>query len=136
MGANIGEQVVDDPPKRGAISDHLDRLGGAKDERPLGTDGAGRLDRLVHKADELDWLGRCGRALVELGEREEVLDELSHARRLGLDPREHPRKVLLVARRASPEQLGVGRDGRNRRSELVRRVGDEASEALVGCLQV
>ena len=73
--------------------------------------------------------------LVEAGERQQVLDEDAHARRLVLDAAHRLRvSASRVARRADAEQLGVAADRGQRRAQLVRGVGQEAAQAVLAGL--
>ena len=69
--------------------------------------------------------------LVEPRERQQILDEHAHARRLVLDARHRLGDVLGLCRRADPEQLGVPADRGQRRAQLVRGVREEAAQALL-----
>ena len=70
--------------------------------------------------------------LVELGQRQHVLDEASHPRRLLLGAAHRVVEGGLVAQPAEAVQLGVAADRRDRRAQLVRCVGDEAAQARLG----
>ena len=85
-------------------------------------------------AGEVDVLADQVADLVQARERQQVLDEHAHARGLGLDARHRLLGVLGVARRADPEQLGVAADRRQRRAQLVRRVGQEGAQPVLGRL--
>ena len=63
------------------------------------------------------------------------VDQAVHACRLGADPRHDPREVLGVLGGAPLEELGVGRDGGDGRAQLVRGVGDELAQVLLGLPQ-
>ena len=82
-------------------------------------------------AAQVDRLADLLADLVEAREREQVLDEHAHPRRLVLDPRHRLRDVLGLRGGADPEELGVAADRRQRRAQLVRRVGQEAAQALL-----
>ena len=88
------------------------------------------------ESDELDRLDRDQCSFVELGEGEQVLDQPGHPRRLALDTAEHPADVLFVGDGTAAEQFGVGRDSGDRGPQLVRSVGDEATQPFLGLLQV
>ena len=72
-------------------------------------------------------------ALVEAGQQEQVVDERSHAHRLGLGAPHRLLQLLALFEPAAPVQLGVAADGRDRRAQLVRRVGDELPQSLLRC---
>jgi hypothetical protein len=78
----------------------------------------------------------CGAVghLVEPRERQQVLDEHAHARRLVLDPAHRLLHLLRLAYGAHPEQLRVAADRGQRRAQLVRRVGDELAQAVLAGL--
>ena len=88
-------------------------------------------------ADERGEVERCVRGvgdLVEARERQQVLDQHAHARRLVLDPPHRLLDVSGLARGAHAEQLGVAADRGERRAQLVRGVGDEAAQAVLAGL--
>ena len=71
-------------------------------------------------------------APVQLGEQEQVLDQATHAGRLLLDALQRLAPPRLVGEPAAPEQLRVAPDGGERRPQLVRRVGHELAQAILG----
>ena len=73
--------------------------------------------------------------LVQARERQQVLDEHAHARRLVLDAAHRLLDVRGLARGAHAEQLGVAADRGQRRAQLVRGVGDEAPQAVLAGLR-
>ncbi len=70
--------------------------------------------------------------LVEPGEQQEVVDEHPHADGLFFDPAHRLGEVLGPLIGAAAEQLGVAADRRQRRAQLVRRVGRELPQACFG----
>ena len=81
------------------------------------------------EAGEVDRLAFERAALVEAREQQQVVDEHAHARRRFLDAPHRLGEIVGPGARAAPEQLGVAADRRERRAQLVRRVGDEAAQA-------
>ena len=77
---------------------------------------------------EVDRLALERPALVEPGEQQQVLDEHAHALALAADPGHRAGEVVGPPVGAALEQLGVGANGRERRAQLVRGVGDEAAQ--------
>ena len=71
-------------------------------------------------------------ALVEAREQQQVVDEHAHAVRVLLDAAHRLGEVFGTVGRAAAEQLGVAADRRERRAQLVRRVGDEPPQARFG----
>ncbi len=89
-------------------------------DRPLGRDGPGRLDRLGAQRHQFDRDVLDGLALVQPRQREQVGDQALHPGRLGPDACHHPRRGPRCLSGSAPlEQLGVGRDGGDRRAQLV-----------------
>ena len=104
---------------------------GRGSHRPAGRHGAcvgGGVDR---EHPEVDGLSFQRPALVEPGQQEEVVDELSHPPRLGLGA---PHRLVAfrgVVESPAAVQLRVAADGRHRRPQLVRGVGDELPEPFL-----
>ncbi len=73
-------------------------------------------------------------SFVESREQQQVLDEETHALRLACDPRHRPLEVVGAGRGTAREELGVGANGSQRRTQLMRCVGDEAPQLLLRCL--
>ena len=65
------------------------------------------------------------------GQEQQILDEHAHPLALLLDPSHRQRGVGRVVRRPAAEQLRVAADRRERRAQLVRRVGEEPTERLL-----
>ena len=128
------------------VAEHLAQL-----ERVGGDDGAARRPRARSRgrapwrarrrprraasARDVDGLAHRVAHLVQAREREQVLDEHAHARRLVLDPPHRLLDLLGRARGAHAEQLGVAADRGERRAQLVRRVGEEAPQPLLARLR-
>jgi hypothetical protein len=132
--ARVGEQVGDDLAQPGLVARH-DGRGIREPDLPI-VAGARRLrvaDRLDHDAIEVDRSGSELAALVEPSEQQQVLDELGHAHRLRLDAADACTRRAAARRRAAGE-LGVAADRRERRPQLVARVGDEAAHLLLALL--
>ena len=72
--------------------------------------------------------------LVEPREQQHVVDEPAHPRRLVLDPAHRVGLLGLGRDRSRAPQLRIAADRRQRRAQLVRRVRDEATEAILRLL--
>ena len=70
--------------------------------------------------------------MIEAREQQHVVDERTHSVRLFFDAAHRLREVLGAFGGAPAEQLGVTTDRGERRSQLVRRVADEAPKARFG----
>ena len=70
--------------------------------------------------------------LVELGEHQHVLDQPAHAGGLLLGAAHRVVERGLLAEAADAVELGVAADGGEGRAQLVRGVGDESTETLLG----
>ena len=90
------------------------------------------LDGVARHVLELDGLALERPALVEPGEQEEVVDEEPHPSGLALDAVHRPLEIVRALAGAAVEELGVGAHGGERRAQLVRRIGDEAAQAVLG----
>ena len=134
MRANVREQVVDRLPQPNAIAEH-DQRDGRDLDRPVGLDGVGGLDRLGDERAEVDPRALERPALVEPGEQEQIIDEHAHSLRLAFDAAHRARQIVGPRLGAALEQLGVRADGRERRAQLVRRVGDEPAQLSLGRLE-
>ena len=132
VDARVVEQVVDDLTDPSGVPDDLDRPARGQLDRALRFDGARSFDRVRHHGDEVERFTFERPSLIEASEQEEVVDEHAHPGGLGLDVRHRLGQVLRVGVGAATEELGVAADRRQRRPELVRRIGDEAPEALLG----
>ena len=83
-------------------------------------------------AVQVDRLGPQRPAPVQLGQQQEVLDQAAHPGRLLLDPLERLVPPRLVGEPAPAQQLGVAPDRGERRPQLVRGVGHELAQPLLG----
>ena len=131
MGPDVGQQVVEHLAQAVLVAGHLDRARGRELHGPLGPDGGRGPDGL---GDQRHQLHRCHlhrHALVQAGQREEVVDQPVHAGRLGADARNDAREVLGVLGPAPLEELGVGRHGGDRGAQLVRGVRHELAQVLL-----
>ena len=84
----------------------------------------GHIDVLAHEVVEF----------VQPREREQVLDQHAHARRLALDAAHRLLGVRFIAGGAGAEQLRIAADRGKRRPQLVRGVGEEAAQAALARL--
>ena len=104
--------------------------------QPDGADVAIRMALLRLPADRFDdgsqGDGREGQVLpgIRLGQRQQVLDQPAHPLAFTGDILGGGGPHVLGHGRTMRQQLGVAADGRQRRAELVRRVGDEAALGL------
>ena len=128
---DVREQVVDELPEPVAVAGDDGGLRLERD-RPAGIDGERGVDGLGDDRVELDRLPLERPALVEPGEQEQVVDEQAHPLRLAADAAHRAGEVVRPPVGAAEEQLGVRAHGGERRAQLVRRVGDEAPEPLLG----
>ena len=103
-------------------------------DRAVGGGRAGVVGGIAGELREVDLGVRRVGDLVEPRERQQVLDEHAHARRLVLDPPHRLLDVGGLARRAHPEQLRVAADRGERRAQLVRGVADELAQAILARL--
>ena len=71
------------------------------------------------------------RGLVQGGQRQQVLHQDSHPRRFGLDPCHRSLQRRRVVDGAQPEQLRVAANRRQRRAQLMGRVGQEPPELIL-----
>ena len=90
------------------------------------------LDCVAGHVLELDGLALERPALVEPGEQEEVVDQEPHPPGLALDAVHRPLEIVRALAGAAVEELGIGPHGGKRRAQLVRRVGDEAAQPVLG----
>ena len=135
VARSVDERVADD------VGEHLPQaiLVTRHHDRPLdvGADRPARVDRrriagsVGHEHGEIDRPGLERPVLVELGERQHVVDEAAHPDRLLLGS---SHRLVQLARLAEPpasEQLGVPTDRGDRCAQLMRRIGDELAEPVL-----
>ena len=101
-------------------------------DRPVRPDRARGVDRVLEHRDEIDPLGRERTALVEPGEEQQIVDQHLHPRGLDPDPAHDPRQIGGPFVRAALEELRVRGHRAQRGAQLVRRVGDELAQLLLG----
>ena len=99
---------------------------------PVGLDCERGLDRLAHYLFELDRLTLERPSLVEARQEEQVVHEQAHPLRLAADALHRARKVVRPPVGAAREQLGIRAYRGQRRPQLVRGVGHEAAQLLLG----
>ncbi len=110
-----------------AVHDHP--LGHGRRHPPLGGTGArigGGVDR-EHAEIDRRLFERA--TLVEPRQQQEVVDERAHAQRLRLGAAHRLLQRLALFETASSVQLRVAADRRDRRAQLVGRVGDELPQS-------
>ena len=116
--------------RRRSVAGHDDGPGRRDLDRSRPGVAAARPSTASRDGGQVDRIALERAALVEAGEQQQVVDEHAHARRLALDAAHRLRQVVGAVGGAAPEQLGVAADRRERRAQLVRRVGDEPAQAL------
>ena len=131
MAPHVGQQVVDDLPQSVAIAPYLDGAGDIERDRPVGLDCSGRLHGIGGHGPDVDRGPFERAALVEPRQQEQVVDQHTHARRLLLDACQQPGEVLGMTIGPQPVELRVGAHRGHRRTQLVRRVGDELPYVLL-----
>ena len=129
---HVREQVVQDLPQPLAVALHLDRLRRVELDLAAGVERAGRLDRVTCDLLDLDGLALERASLVEPGEQEQVVDEQSHPARLALDAGHRALEIVGPLARAAVEELRIGAHRGERRAQLVRGIGDEAPQPVLG----
>src|SRR5262245_66642352 len=94
-------------------------------------DRTGRLDRLGGELGKLDRLALERLPLVEACEQQQVVDELAHPLALAADAAHRACEVVGALVGAALEELRVRAYRRERRTQLVRRIGAEAAAPAV-----
>ena len=126
MGAGVGEEVGQQLVQAGLVAGDLDGLLREVElPRVLRRGGVRVADGVDREEGEVDRLALERPAGVEAGEEEQVLDELLHPQRLGLDPADGVGDGGGHGVRLAAGQLGVAADRGERGPQLVRGVGDE-----------
>ena len=111
--ADVRQQVREHLAQRRLVADHVHRLRRDQRDRPVGLDRARVVHRVGGERAEID-VGELERsAFVEPRQRQQVVDEATHAHRLVLDARRRARVVSASPRqRTRAQQLGVARESR------------------------
>ena len=133
MRAHVREEVVEDLAQPLAVALHLDGDRRVELDLPARVERPRRLDCVARHVLELDRLALERPALVEPGEQEEVVDEQPHPPGFALDAVHRPLEIFRALAGAAVEELSVRPHGGKRRAQLVRRVGDEAAQPVLGC---
>ena len=128
--SRVGQQVVEHLPQPDGIPfddgfvrrDDTDLAVWCRNAQGV---GAGRHDRY-----DVERVALERTLLIESRKQQQVVDEDAHARRLLFDARHRARPIGLVGERPRAGELGVAADRRERRPQLVARVGDEAPEPV------
>ena len=128
----VAQQVAEHLAQLVRVAEHGRRSVGGERDLAIGRRRPRVGHRVLGERREVDLAVRRLGDLVEPCERQQVLDEHAHARRLVLDPLHRLVDLLRLARGAHPEQLGVAADRRQRRAQLVRRIGEEAAQPVLG----
>ena len=132
--ADVREQVVDDLAQPVAIAEH-GRPGRAR-RRSAARDRPCAPSRPPRRRPRRAATGSCssGRPSSRRASSSRSSTSTAHALRLAADPAHRAREVVGPVGGAAREELGVGAHRGERRSQLVRRVGDEAAELPLGGL--
>ena len=114
VGGGVDERVADEVGEHLAelvgVAEHERGAVGVDRDRAAGSGGVGIGDGVARERGEVDLRVRGVGDLVQPRQRQQVLDEHAHARRLVLDPPHRLLDVLVGARGAHPVQLGVAAD--------------------------
>ena len=132
MHERVADEVADDLAQPPVVTEHggavLDRRG----DLALWVDRARVAHRVLHEHFQPH---RClfeRAALVEPREQEQVVDEATHADRFLLGASHRLAELIVGFEPAGAVQLRVAADRRHRRTQLVRRVPDEAPQPVLG----
>ena len=90
--------------------------------------------RVAEDPVEVDRFGRERAPLVEAGQEQQVVDEERHPGALAADAPHGVVEHLGFLEAAAPVQVGEPADRGDRRSELVRRIGDEPTQPALDAL--
>ncbi len=106
-------------------------VGGVEADRPLRLHGGGVGDGVGHHPGQVHRRRLERPSLVEAGEEQHLVDEHAHPGRFVLHPAHGVGQGLLIVQAALAPELGVAPDRRERRAQLVRRVGDEPPQPVL-----
>ena len=84
--ADVGEQVVEHLPQPARVAVDRDHVVDPQCHLRSGSTACAGVDRRHRDLAQVDAVDVERTALVELGEQQQILDELGHAGRLGADP--------------------------------------------------
>ena len=129
MPVRVLQQVGEDLAEPRLVAGDDDGAGRGEIDRPVRRDGARVVDRVARDVREVDRLRFERPALVEAREQQHVVDERAHAVGFFFDPAHGFGEVFGAVGRTAAEQLGVAADRRERRTQFVRRVADETTQA-------
>ncbi len=124
----VAQQVGEDAAQRVAVGPSRHRPGRAQGDRPLRRRGPGVVAGVLEQLAQVERFARRLAHLVDPRQRQQVVDQAAHPRRLGLDPRHRPLDLGRLPRRADPVELAVAADRGERRAQLVRGVGEEPAQ--------
>ena len=133
VGQRVREQVGHDLAQPVVVARDGERLRHVELDRARRIDGSGVVHGVAGDAHQIHRVVRDRTALSRPGQEQQILDEHAHPLALLLDPAHRQRGVGRVVRRPAAEQLRVAADRRERRAQLVRRVGEEPTERLLRC---
>ena len=135
VARRVDERVADDVGDHLAqavlVAGHDDRAGERRRDRTVGIDRAGVAGGVGGQAEQVDRPAVERPALVELGQRQQVVDEAGHADGLLLGAPHRLVELGRLVEAADPVQLGVAADRRDGRTQLVGRVGDEPAQPVL-----
>ncbi len=131
MGAGVGDQVVGHLAQAEVVAADDDRRGRVKLEPAIGLCRTGRFDRGGCHVTQIDGLLLERQALIEAGEQQQLVDELTHARALFLDAPHHVCEIFGPVGGTAAKQFGEAANRGDRGAELVRGVGDELAQPLL-----
>ena len=131
--ADVCEQVVERLPQPVRVAHDDDRaLAEGEREEAVGLDGAGRVDRSLGQVVQGDRSSLELPLVVQTRDQQQVLDEDSHPRGLVLDRTHRLGEILRPLARAAAKQLRITPDRCQRRAQLVRDVGEEPPQLVLG----
>ena len=130
---HVRQEVVEHLPEPPLIT--VDDERAASELEPVAArvvDHPRRIDGVVDQNTKIDGLAIQRARFVEPGEEQQVFDEPRHALALALDRRHRLCEIRGVPVGATPKQLGIAADRRQRSPKLVRRIGEEPAKSLLG----
>ena len=127
----IAHQIRDDLPQPAVVAQHGRRRFDRRSDRSGGIDGAGVADGVLGEDFEAHGRALERASLVETGEQQQVVDERAHTDRFLLRAAHRLPQLVVGVESAGAIELGVAADRRHRRAQLVGRVPDEPTQALL-----
>ena len=127
----VANKIRDCLTEAKVVTGHDHRGADARDHVAFRVGRARIADRVVDHRREVDGRAVERPPLIEPREQQQVVDEQSHAPCLVLDAPHREQHVLARHVGIALQQLRVAAHRRQRRAQLVRRVGDEMAETLL-----